>query len=240
MIEDDSTRCSVLLIDDESFAQDIIAHGLKGCVGHQLMYESSPERAVEVAREIDATVVLVDLRMPGGLDGFAVIARLKAHPDTPDIPVILLSSEDDPDIKAKAFAVGASDYMVKWGSGGVCSAAASTAARKSSARSPRISWSSRTVAASGTAFSWPSGATQNAAAASVRSQTPWSPYCRVNRVMKYRPSPASREASSGKNQLIIGSSTKARARVLLTIGASSTMAAFGVFEVGIRVILHAS
>ncbi|MGF6180723.1 signal transduction histidine kinase [Massilia sp. UYP32] len=114
MIEDDSTRCSVLLIDDESFAQDIIAHGLKGCANHQLMYESSPERAVEVARQIDATVVLVDLRMPGGLDGFAVIARLRAHPDTEDIPVILLSSEDDPDIKAKAFAVGASDYMVKW------------------------------------------------------------------------------------------------------------------------------
>jgi len=114
MIEDDSTRCSVLLIDDESFAQDIISHGLKGCAGHQLMYESSPERAVDVAREIDATVVLVDLRMPGGLDGFAVIARLRAHPDTHDIPVILLSSEDDPDIKAKAFAVGASDYMVKW------------------------------------------------------------------------------------------------------------------------------
>ncbi|AWL06678.1 response regulator [Massilia oculi] len=113
MIEDD-TRCSVLLIDDESFAQDIIAHGLRACVGHQLMYESSPERAVDVARQIDATVVLVDLRMPGGLDGFAVIARLREHPDTQDIPVILLSSEDDPDIKAKAFAVGASDYMVKW------------------------------------------------------------------------------------------------------------------------------
>jgi len=114
MIEDDSTRCSVLLIDDESFAQDIIAHGLKGCAGHQLMYESSPARAVQVAREIDATVVLVDLRMPGGLDGFDVIAQLRAHQDTADVPVILLSSEDDPDIKARAFAVGASDYMVKW------------------------------------------------------------------------------------------------------------------------------
>lgn len=113
MIEDDSTRCSVLLIDDESFAQDIIAHGLKGCAGHQLIYESSPARAVEVAREIDATVVLVDLRMPG-VDGFDVIAALRAHPATHDVPVILLSSEDDPDIKAKAFATGASDYMVKW------------------------------------------------------------------------------------------------------------------------------
>jgi signal transduction histidine kinase len=113
MIEDDSTRCSVLLIDDESFAQDIISHGLKGCVGHQLCYESSPARAVDVAREVDATVVLVDLRMPE-LDGFAVISLLRAHPDTADVPVILLSSEDDPDIKAKAFALGASDYMVKW------------------------------------------------------------------------------------------------------------------------------
>jgi signal transduction histidine kinase len=114
MIEEDSARCSVLLIDDESFAQDIIAHGLRGCAGHQLMYESSPARAVQVAREVDATVVIVDLRMPGGLDGFDVIAGLRAHPATHDIPVILLSSEDDPDIKAKAFAVGASDYMVKW------------------------------------------------------------------------------------------------------------------------------
>ncbi|MEG2901851.1 MAG: response regulator, partial [Massilia sp.] len=94
MIEDNSTVCSVLLIDDESFAQDIIAHGLKSCVGHQLRYESSPSRAVEVARDVAATVVIVDLRMPGGLDGFDVIAMLRAHPDTHDVPVILLSSED--------------------------------------------------------------------------------------------------------------------------------------------------
>jgi len=113
MIEDDFTRCSVLLIDDESFAQDIIAHGLKGCAGHQLCYESSAARAVDVAREVAATVVLVDLRMPE-VDGFDVTAALRAHPDTHDVPVILLSSEDDPDIKTKAFAVGANDYMVKW------------------------------------------------------------------------------------------------------------------------------
>ncbi|WP_020652924.1 response regulator [Massilia niastensis] len=113
MIEDDSTACSVLLIDDESFAQDIIAHGLQGCTGHTLCYESSAPRAVEVARAVKATVVLVDLRMPD-LDGFEVTALLRAHPETADVPVILLSSEDDPDIKAKAFAVGANDYLVKW------------------------------------------------------------------------------------------------------------------------------
>jgi signal transduction histidine kinase len=110
---DDRPECSVLLIDDEPFAQDIIAHGLQGCTGHTLCYESSPARAVEVAREVRATVVLVDLRMPD-LDGFDVTASLRAHPDTEDLPVIVLSSEDDPEIKARAFAVGANDYMVKW------------------------------------------------------------------------------------------------------------------------------
>jgi CheY-like chemotaxis protein len=59
---DDLPECSVLLIDDEPFAQDIIAHGLQGCTGHTLCYESSPASAVEVARELSATVVLVYLR----------------------------------------------------------------------------------------------------------------------------------------------------------------------------------
>ncbi|NNG22253.1 response regulator [Telluria aromaticivorans] len=110
---DDRPDCSILLIDDEPFAQDIIAHGLKGCVRHSLCYESSAARAVEVARAVAATVVLVDLRMPG-LDGFEVTALLRAHPDTEDVPVIVLSSEDNPEIKARAFAAGANDYLVKW------------------------------------------------------------------------------------------------------------------------------
>jgi signal transduction histidine kinase len=113
MIEDDSSSCSILLIDDEPFAQQIIEHGLKTCVKHVLRYESSPARAAELARELQVTVVLVDLRMPD-LDGFDVTRRLRANPDTEHIPVIMLSSEDDPEIKAQAFAAGVNDYMVKW------------------------------------------------------------------------------------------------------------------------------
>jgi signal transduction histidine kinase len=103
----------VLLIDDEPFAQDIISHGLKGCVAHTLRYANRPDLAVELAKEVGATVVLVDLRMPE-VDGFEVTRRLRADKDTESVPVILLSSEQDPEIKAKAFALGANDYLVKW------------------------------------------------------------------------------------------------------------------------------
>ena len=113
MNQHEISPCSVLLIDDEPFAEDIIAHGLKGCVAHTLRYANRPDMAVALAMEVGATVVLVDLRMPE-VDGFEVTRRLRANKDTENLPVIMLSSEEDPDIKAKAFAAGANDYLVKW------------------------------------------------------------------------------------------------------------------------------
>ena len=113
MNQEDSNACSVLLIDDEPFAEDIISHGMKGCASYALRYARDPGMAVELAKEVGATVVLVDLRMPE-IDGFEVTLRLRADKDTEHIPVVLLSSEEDPEIKAKAFALGANDYLVKW------------------------------------------------------------------------------------------------------------------------------
>jgi signal transduction histidine kinase len=113
MTRNDSARCTVLLIDDEPFAEDFISHGLKACAPHTLRFASRPEMAVDLAKEIGATVVLVDLRMPE-IDGLEVTRRLRADKDTEHVPVIVLSSEDDPDLKARAFAVGANDYLVKW------------------------------------------------------------------------------------------------------------------------------
>jgi len=113
MNQHEASACSVLLIDDEPFAEDIISHGLKSCAPHTLRFASRPGMAVALAKEIGATVVLVDLRMPE-IDGFEVTRRLRADKDTESVPVILLSSEEDPEIKAKAFAAGANDYLVKW------------------------------------------------------------------------------------------------------------------------------
>ncbi|MCY0913787.1 response regulator [Massilia antarctica] len=116
MIDDKTTPCSVLLIDDEPLAQDFIAHCLEGCSDVALRYASQSERVVELAIEADATVVLVDLRMPGA-DGFDVIRMLRQHRATEHVPVILLSFEENPEIKARAFASGANDYLVKWPDG---------------------------------------------------------------------------------------------------------------------------
>jgi len=116
MIDNESPSCSVLLIDDEPYAQDFIDACLGNSPGVAIRYDPRPELTVALAREVGATVVLVDLRMPC-MDGFDVIGLLRSNRDTEHLPVVLLSSEEDADIKARAFAAGANDYLVKWPDG---------------------------------------------------------------------------------------------------------------------------
>nr|WP_315214170.1 response regulator [uncultured Duganella sp.] len=113
MNQNQSENCSVLLIDDEAMAEDLIGYHMSRQQGITLRYDNRAELAVQLCKEVEATVLLVDLRMPGA-DGFDVIRMLRADPYTEHLPVILLSSEDDADIKAQAFALGANDYLVKW------------------------------------------------------------------------------------------------------------------------------
>jgi sigma-B regulation protein RsbU (phosphoserine phosphatase) len=66
-----------------------------------------------MADDVHPTVILQDLVMPD-MDGLLLVRFLRAK-DAPtrEIPLIVLSSKEEPDIKAQAFALGANDYLVK-------------------------------------------------------------------------------------------------------------------------------
>jgi len=57
-------------------------------------------------------VILQDLVMPE-IDGLQLVKYFRANSATRETPLVVLSSKEEPDIKAKAFALGANDYMVK-------------------------------------------------------------------------------------------------------------------------------
>ncbi len=57
-------------------------------------------------------VILLDIHLPE-LDGYTVCQRLKANPQTQDIPVIFVSALDGAWDKVKAFSLGGSDYITK-------------------------------------------------------------------------------------------------------------------------------
>jgi len=70
---------------------------------------------VEALQRIDAEtpdLVLLDLMMPN-LDGFEVTRRLRDNPLTVMLPILVQSSLDRPEDRARAFAAGATDYVSK-------------------------------------------------------------------------------------------------------------------------------
>ena len=57
-------------------------------------------------------MILQDLVMPG-IDGLTLVNQFRTNPGTRDIPIIVLSTNENPQVKGQAFALGANDYLVK-------------------------------------------------------------------------------------------------------------------------------
>ncbi|HSH30690.1 MAG TPA: PleD family two-component system response regulator [Thiohalobacter sp.] len=109
---DTDQPCVVLLVDD----QEMVAEGIRRMVadepGIELHYCQDPRNAIQMATELKVTTILQDLVMPE-IDGIMLVRFYRANPVTQDIPVIVLSSKEDPTVKSDAFGCGANDYLVK-------------------------------------------------------------------------------------------------------------------------------
>ena len=102
----------VLLVDDQAMIAEAVRRALLQYPGIDFHYCSDPMRAIEVAEHIKTTVILQDLIMPN-VDGLTLVRQYRDHPATCDIPIIVLSTKEEPSVKSEAFAAGANDYLVK-------------------------------------------------------------------------------------------------------------------------------
>jgi sigma-B regulation protein RsbU (phosphoserine phosphatase) len=103
---------TVLLVDDQPIIGEAVRRMLAGEAGLAFHYCKDATAAVEKAAEVGPTVILQDLVMPE-LDGLELVRRYRADERLRDVPVIVLSTKEDPAVKAEAFALGANDYVVK-------------------------------------------------------------------------------------------------------------------------------
>jgi DNA-binding NarL/FixJ family response regulator len=105
-----SNQIKLLIADDH----EVVRQGLKGLLADtevKIVAEAATgSKAVEYALNNDPDVVLLDNRMPDG-DGLTALGRIKR--DKPDMPVLMLSTFDNPTYIARAVALGASGYILK-------------------------------------------------------------------------------------------------------------------------------
>ena len=105
-------RHTVLLVDDQAVVGEMVRRILRAAGESGFHFCSSAESALDMVRQFRPTVILQDLSMPD-VDGLELLDRYQKDVALKDIPVIVLSGKEDPQVKAVAFARGASDYIVK-------------------------------------------------------------------------------------------------------------------------------
>lgn len=105
------TLPTLLVVDDSPAIHRLLAVKLKN-EGIDFVGAYSGAEAIEIARDIKPALVLLDVNMPE-MDGFGTLHALQADPTTHDIPVIMLSGDNDSESKVRSFEMGATDYVTK-------------------------------------------------------------------------------------------------------------------------------
>jgi len=102
----------VLLVDDQAMVCEAVRRALSNQSDIDFHYCADAREALALANQIKPTVILQDLVMPG-IDGLTLVSQFRANPATKDTPIIVLSTNENPQVKGQAFALGANDYLVK-------------------------------------------------------------------------------------------------------------------------------
>ena len=99
---------TVLIVEDDPHSAELLTLYLEGA-GYRIALARDGAEGLELARRLRPRAVVLDILLPR-LDGWDLLARLKADPATADAPVVVVSMLDE---RGKGLALGAVEYLVK-------------------------------------------------------------------------------------------------------------------------------
>lgn len=101
----------ILIADDEPDIRELVAFTLK-IAGHEVIATTNGEEAYQTATQVLPDLILLDVRMPR-MTGYEACKRIKANPNTQNIPVVFLSAKGQESEVMTGMSVGASEYILK-------------------------------------------------------------------------------------------------------------------------------
>ena len=106
------TRRRVLIIDDVLPSAQLFKICIMKIRGVEPVVFTDPNEALRDAATHTPDCILLDYQMPG-VDGLEVLRRLRGRPNTRDVPVILITGQDQPGLRVDALDQGANDFLTK-------------------------------------------------------------------------------------------------------------------------------
>lgn len=101
----------ILVVDDCATTRKLLTLYLKS-KGYEVVTAENGLDGLEKVGKENVNLVLSDLNMPY-MDGLEFVKSLRANPDTAELPVVMVTTEADPEEKEKAMKAGANGYMIK-------------------------------------------------------------------------------------------------------------------------------
>lgn len=102
---------TALIIDDNRQTADALQQMLGVLdVEARVAYGSSP--AMDILRMFTPNLILLDINMPG-VDGLEVLAYLRREPRLAPVPVVVITSDDQPDTRVRVMKGGATAMLIK-------------------------------------------------------------------------------------------------------------------------------
>jgi len=102
---------TILLVEDNILNLELVRDVLL-TAGMRVVEARTAQEGLTAASELKPALILLDIRLPG-LDGYAVLERLKANPATASIPVVALTAQAMVGDREQALAAGFTDYIPK-------------------------------------------------------------------------------------------------------------------------------
>ena len=102
---------NVLVVEDDRRTAQGLADQL-GMLGHTVAIAYGPRMALQQLNQVIPDVIFMDINMPG-VNGLEVLRFLRRDPVTAEVPVIIVSANDEKEAINLATRAGANDYLIK-------------------------------------------------------------------------------------------------------------------------------
>lgn len=101
----------VMVVDDSSGVRKFVKYSLR-VRNYKVITAEDGLDALEKLKDQEIDLLLTDLNMPN-LDGYSLIKKIRDSEDYTNLPIIILTSEEDEKEKNMGFEAGANEYLVK-------------------------------------------------------------------------------------------------------------------------------
>lgn len=102
----------ILIVDDQLEVRELVAVTLRGDK-YQILQAENGQEAIDAVIAEKPDLILMDIMMPGDIDGLEAARRIKNNPETKDCKIIMLTAKGQEADKEKGYRTGADDYFVK-------------------------------------------------------------------------------------------------------------------------------